>query len=57
METKKRDRSANFSNEETRILVDLILKYKHIIENKKADAITWKQKDAGWTRLTTEFNC
>ncbi|KAK9670822.1 Myb/SANT-like DNA-binding domain, partial [Popillia japonica] len=57
METKKRDRSANFSNEETRILVDLILKYKHIIENKKTDAITWKQKDAGWTRLTTEFNC
>ena len=49
-------RSANFTIEEIEFLIDLVVKYKNVIENKETNAITWKQKNQVWERISTEFN-
>ncbi|XP_018578344.1 myb/SANT-like DNA-binding domain-containing protein 3 [Anoplophora glabripennis] len=56
MEKEKDKRSPNFTKLETEILVDLALKYKHVIENKRTDATTWKDKNDTWQIITDEFN-
>lgn len=53
----KRKRNINFTSSEEELLVELVDKYKHIIENKKTDMIMWKEKKACWEKLTKEFNC
>lgn len=57
MAAKKRERSSNFSNKEVEILVSIIHQYKHVIECKKTDATTWRDKDAAWENVTKAFNC
>lgn len=52
-ETKRRE---NFSSAEINLLIELVKKYKNIIENKKSDAVTWREKEKGWELLTAEFN-
>lgn len=32
------------------------MKRKETIENKKTDAVMWKEKEASWKELTEEFN-
>lgn len=57
MESQKRKRNINFSKAEEELLVELVVKRREIIENKKTDAVMWKEKEASWKELTTEFNC
>lgn len=45
-----------FKESEVEILVKLVDKYKNIIENKKTDATTWKEKQKTWAQITNEFN-
>ncbi|XP_031345540.1 uncharacterized protein LOC116172463 [Photinus pyralis] len=45
-----------FKEQEVQLLMTLVNKYKVIIENKKTDAITWKQKQTTWEEITNEFN-
>ncbi|XP_012269632.2 fibrinogen silencer-binding protein-like isoform X1 [Athalia rosae] len=52
----KEKRGANFTKTEIDLLIDVILKYKHIVENKKTDATTWKDKNAAWEKISEEFN-
>ncbi|CAK1602660.1 unnamed protein product [Parnassius mnemosyne] len=52
----KKNRGPNFCANEKEILIGLILKHKHIIENKKTDAVTIAHKNEGWKVLTEEFN-
>ena len=40
----KRQRSSNFSDEGSLKLIELCGKYKNVINNKKTDAVTWKDK-------------
>lgn len=56
MESRKRERSANFATAEVQLLVSLVEKFKHIIENKKTDAVTNKDKDAAWKNIENAFN-
>lgn len=49
-------RSANFSEAETKLLLKLISKYSNIIECKKTDSATWRDKEEAWKKLTDEFN-
>lgn len=56
MEKKKRERTLNFSTEETRLLVNIVLKYMQVIENKTTDAVTWKSKNETWEKIANEFN-
>ncbi|XP_069670382.1 myb/SANT-like DNA-binding domain-containing protein 3 [Periplaneta americana] len=49
-------RSANFSEKEVDLLVNLVNKYIDIIECKKTDATTWRAKAQTWEKLCNEFN-
>lgn len=53
---KKRSRSANFNKNERASLLNIIFKYKHIIECKKTDAITWREKESTWKKVADLFN-
>jgi Myb/SANT-like DNA-binding domain len=53
---KKRVRASNFNAAEEALLMALIKKYCHIIECKKTDALSNKQKEHGWDKLHAEFN-
>ncbi|CAG4965236.1 unnamed protein product [Parnassius apollo] len=52
----KKSRGPNFCASEKGILIELILKYKDVVENKKTDAVTIAHKNEGWKVLTEEFN-
>lgn len=53
---QKRERSVNFTQEETDLLVSLVKAKKEIIESKQSDAATWKEKDNAWKDIETVFN-
>lgn len=38
------------------MLVELVKKYEKVIENKKTDAVMWKEKESCWAQLAAEFN-
>lgn len=42
---------------ETSILLELVGKYKTVIENKKTDGASTKAKHDAWERLTSQYNC
>lgn len=50
-------RGPNFTATECTLLSHLGKKYSGIIENKKTDAVTWKDKKACWEKIASEFNC
>lgn len=37
-------------------LISICTKYKHIIESKKTDAVSWKEKEDTWITIGNEFN-
>lgn len=49
-------RSANFTHEEKELLIDTVIKYKHIIENKKTNASTQKDKNQAWDHIALDFS-
>jgi len=54
--TKKRVRSTNYTMEEKSYLINIIKKYKNIIESKQTDKLSWKDKSNAWETITNEFN-
>ncbi|XP_067014271.2 myb/SANT-like DNA-binding domain-containing protein 3 isoform X3 [Anabrus simplex] len=56
MNEQKRKRSSNFSDFETNIVAELMVRHKDVIENKKTDGVTVKQKDKTWKKVAEEFN-
>ncbi|KAI4455388.1 apontic [Holotrichia oblita] len=56
MSCKKRDRSINFSTTEKVMLINIIQKYKSIVENKKTDITTCDEKKKVWEKIQLEFN-
>ncbi|XP_037821207.1 uncharacterized protein LOC119610154 [Lucilia sericata] len=53
--TDKKQRGKNFTTEEELLLVDLVISQKHILENKKSDAVNWKIKNEAWMKLEECF--
>jgi hypothetical protein len=49
-------RSSNFTEAESLLLESLVHKYKHILENKKTDAISNAEKEMCWSNLAKEYN-
>lgn len=49
-------RICKFRESEVDLLMKLINKYKDIVENKKTDAVMWKQKQGAWEQIAKEFN-
>ncbi|CAG4947965.1 unnamed protein product [Colias eurytheme] len=56
MEKQKRERSTNFSQDETHLLLSLIEARRDIIESKKSDASTWQEKEKAWKDIEKAFN-
>ncbi|CAG9772353.1 unnamed protein product [Ceutorhynchus assimilis] len=52
----KRVRTSNFLQNGKSHLIDIISKYKSIIENKETNKNTNTEKNAAWDRITAEFN-
>ncbi|KAG5868040.1 hypothetical protein JTB14_001732 [Gonioctena quinquepunctata] len=55
-EESKKKRSPNFIGREKSTLLNLIYTYKSIIENKKTDAVTRREKEDAWVKITSLFN-
>lgn len=49
-------RSSNFTHEEDQLLVALVLENKNIIECKKSNAVSWKEKENTWKKIENKFN-
>lgn len=49
-------RTANFTTEETYHLMELVKKYRGIIECKQSDKILWQKKLKIWDTVAEEFN-
>ncbi|VEN37510.1 unnamed protein product [Callosobruchus maculatus] len=53
---KERVRACNFTEQEKSLIINLVAKYKDIIENKKTDGVTNLEKNKTWAKITLEFN-
>ncbi|KAG5861793.1 hypothetical protein JTB14_003484 [Gonioctena quinquepunctata] len=53
---EKRTRSSKFSNNEKVMMINLVSKYKNIIENKKTNGVTNNEKIKAWENICQEFN-
>ncbi|XP_050340977.1 uncharacterized protein LOC126767553 [Bactrocera neohumeralis] len=51
----KRKRGKNFTPQEEDALVELVDEQRHILENKRYDAVTWNQKEEAWKKLAECF--
>ena len=51
----KRVRSANLTDCEKLLLIELVLKYESVVENKRTVAVATSKKE-GWHQFTDEFN-
>lgn len=52
MEEETVKRGANFTKVEIDMLVDIVFKYKDVVENKRTDATTWADKNNAWMSIT-----
>jgi len=48
----KRARSVNLTEYEKILLVELVLKYQSVVDNKRTDAVSTGGKEEGWRQLT-----
>lgn len=55
-QNERKKRSANFTHNETMLLMSLISDFKNIIENKKTDGVSVQEKNHTWKKITAAFN-
>ncbi|CAH1107487.1 unnamed protein product [Psylliodes chrysocephalus] len=53
---KRKKRSANFTPNETILLMSLISDFKNVLENKKTDGVSMQEKNKTWKKITNAFN-
>nr|CAI5846093.1 unnamed protein product [Callosobruchus analis] len=54
---KERVHACNFTEQEKSLIINMVAKYKDIIENKKkTDGVTNLEKNKTWAKITLEFN-
>jgi len=49
-------RAGNLTAADRAVIIELAEKYWAIVENKKSDEVSVKQKTAAWQEITAEFN-
>ena len=52
----KKSRLSNLSYSDKFLLVELIVKYRNVIDNKKTDAVSSRMKEDCWRQLSEEFS-
>lgn len=55
-DTIKRKRSINFTQNEKELLLEIAIPKRMVLEDKTANAITWKIKEGAWEEIATQFN-
>ncbi len=53
---EKRQRAENFSAEEKTVIIELVAKYKSLVENKKSDKVTLQEKHNAWLEIVRKMN-
>lgn len=53
---EKYKKSKHFTSLEKKLFLDILKRYKHIVEVKKSDSTTLKDKDAAWLEICNEYN-
>jgi len=53
---EKSSKSKHYTSIEKKVFLQVLDKYKHIIELKKNDGTTLKDKDVAWGEICNEFN-
>lgn len=53
---QKRCRASNFTKEDQLLLVEVIKKFKHFVENKATDKMSWREKAEAWKKVEVEYN-
>lgn len=56
MEDDDAKRSFNYNEKEKSLLLDLFDNYKNVLECKKTDKVTSKDKEKAWKKIEKEFN-
>lgn len=54
--TSKQKSGKHYTVLEKKILVEILKKYSEVIETKKGDSSSLKEKDAAWNKITEEYN-
>ncbi|KYQ53572.1 UPF0439 protein C9orf30 like protein [Trachymyrmex zeteki] len=54
--SKQKSSSKHYTTLEKKILIEILKKYSNVIENKKTDSTTLKEKDKTWNIITEEYN-
>jgi len=50
----KKQRSTNFTFYEKELLLKHALQNQHVLENKESNAVTWKDKQKCWLKITEQ---
>ncbi|CAG9770028.1 unnamed protein product [Ceutorhynchus assimilis] len=53
-ETAKK--KVNYSVSEKSLLLSIVQRFKNVVENKKTDAVTWREKDSAWEKIAEIFS-
>uniref|UniRef100_A0A8D9E6V5 Regulatory protein zeste n=1 Tax=Cacopsylla melanoneura TaxID=428564 RepID=A0A8D9E6V5_9HEMI len=53
---KKRERCSNFKTDEKKILCSLVKEFFNVIENKKTDKVSSKEKEKAWEDIAVRHN-
>lgn len=53
---RKRDRCVSFGADEKVVIANVCAKYKSILENKKTDGVSAKEKNEIWQKISDEIN-
>ncbi|CAH2088534.1 unnamed protein product [Euphydryas editha] len=56
MANEKRKRSANWMASEKSLLVDLVTEHFNVMENKRTDGVSMKQKLGEWVTISNKYN-
>ncbi|KAJ8952307.1 hypothetical protein NQ314_007563 [Rhamnusium bicolor] len=56
MDVEVSKRSRNFTDYDRNLLFELVIQYKHVLENKKTDGTSVKQKNEAWDEITLKYN-
>ncbi|KAL4136348.1 hypothetical protein QTP88_007896 [Uroleucon formosanum] len=54
--SQKKQRSTNFTFYEKELLLKHALQNRHVLENKESNAVTWKDKQKCWLKITELYN-
>jgi len=56
MSEKNTSRSKHYTSMERKVFLQILQNYKHVIERKKSDGTTLREKDVAWSEICNHYN-